>query len=160
MPSFDIVSEVETHELSNAVDQANREVSTRFDFKGADCTFELSGSVITLKAEGDFQLKQMRDILNTKLTKRGIDIGVLDINDSEGSYKNTRQTINVKEGLDADVNRKITKAIKAEKFKVQTQAQDQQLRVTGKKRDDLQAVMRFLKDGEYGVPLQYKNFRD
>lgn len=160
MPSFDIVSEVELHELKNAVDQASREVGTRFDFKGMDCEFELTDKVISIKAEGDFQLKQMRDILRTKLTKSGIDVGVLEVGDSEGSHKNTRQKINVKEGLDADVNRKIAKAIKVEKFKVQTQAQDQQLRVTAKKRDDLQAVMQFLKSGEYGVPLQFKNFRD
>ncbi|MFT5260359.1 MAG: hypothetical protein ACI9J2_002354 [Saprospiraceae bacterium] len=160
MPSFDIVSEVELHELKNAVDQASREVGTRFDFKGMDCDFVLTDKTISLRAEGDFQLKQMRDILHSKLTKRGIDIGVLDAGESEGSHKNTRQKIDVKEGLDADVNRKIAKAIKTEKFKVQTQAQDQQLRVTGKKRDDLQAVMQFLKTGEFGVPLQFKNFRD
>ena len=160
MPSFDVVSEVDMHELSNAVDQANREVSTRFDFKGADCHFTLNEEVITLAAEGEFQLKQMRDILRAKMVKRKVDSGALDIQNPEGQLKNTRQKILLKQGLDGDVGRKITKLIKAGKFKVQAQVQDKQVRVTGKKRDDLQQVMAMLREEEVDVPLQFTNFRD
>ena len=160
MPSFDVVSEVEMHELNNAIDQANREVSTRFDFKGADCSFELSDEQITLKAEGDFQLKQMRDVLRSKMVKRKIDTGALDIQDPEGSLKNTRQKILLKQGLDGDAGRKVTKLIKAAKFKVQTQIQGNQVRITGKKRDDLQKVMAMLREENIGVPVQFTNFRD
>jgi len=160
MPSFDVVSEIEMHELNNAVDQANREVSTRFDFKGSDCSFELNDEQITLKAEGDFQLKQMRDVLRSKMVKRKIDTGALDIQDPEGSLKNTRQKILLKQGLDGDAGRKVTKLIKAGKFKVQTQIQGNQVRITGKKRDDLQAVMAMLREENIGVPVQFTNFRD
>lgn len=160
MPSFDVVSEVEMHELKNAIDQANREVGTRFDFKGTDCSFALNDEEITLKAEGEFQLKQMRDVLRTKMVKRKIDTGALDIQNPEGSLKNTRQKILLKQGLDGDAGRKVTKLIKTGKFKVQTQIQGNQVRITGKKRDDLQAVMAMLREESIGVPVQFTNFRD
>lgn len=160
MPSFDVVSEVDMHELKNAVDQANREVSTRFDFKGTECSFEINNEEITLKAEGEFQLKQMRDILRAKLVKRSIDSGALDIQNPEGSLKNTRQKILLKQGLDGDAGRKVTKLIKSGKFKVQTQIQGNQVRITGKKRDDLQSVMSMLREESIGVPVQFTNFRD
>lgn len=160
MPSFDVVSEVDMHELNNAIDQANREVSTRFDFKGADCSFKVNDEVITLAAEGEFQLKQMRDILRAKMIKRNIDTGSLDIQDVEGQLKNTRQKILLKLGLDGDAGRKVTKLIKAGKFKVQSQVQGNQVRVTGKKRDDLQQVMAMLREENLGVPVQFSNFRD
>jgi hypothetical protein len=160
MPSFDVVSEVEMHELKNAIDQANREVGTRFDFKGTDCSFSLSDEEITLKAEGEFQLKQMRDVLRSKMVKRKIDTGALDIQNPEGSLKNTRQKILLKQGLDGDAGRKVTKLIKTGKFKVQTQVQGNQVRITGKKRDDLQAVMTMLREENIGVPVQFTNFRD
>ncbi len=160
MPSFDVVSEVDMHELRNAVDQANKEVSTRFDFKGSDCSFALSDDSITLKAEGEFQIKQMRDVLISKLVKRNVDSGALDFQDVEGQLKNTRQNVNLKQGLDADSGRKINKLIKEGKFKVTTQMQDKQLRVTGKKRDDLQLVMAMLRGADIGVPVQFTNFRD
>jgi len=160
MPSFDIVSEVDQHELKNAVDQANREVSTRFDFKGTECSFELKEQEILLKAEGEFQLKQMRDVLRAKMVKRSIDTGALDIQSPEGSLQNTRQKILLKEGLDGDAGRKVTKLIKTGKFKVQTQIQGNQVRVTGKKRDDLQKVMAMLREEDIGIPVQFTNFRD
>lgn len=160
MPSFDVVSEVDMHELKNAIDQANREVGTRFDFKGTDCSFSLGEEEITLKAEGEFQLKQMRDVLRSKMVKRKIDTGALDIQNPEGSLKNTRQKILLKQGLDGDGGRKVTKLIKTGKFKVQTQIQGNQVRITGKKRDDLQAVMAMLREESIGVPIQFTNFRD
>ena len=160
MPSFDVVSEVEMHELKNAIDQANREVGTRFDFKGTDCSFSLNDEEITLKAEGEFQLKQMRDVLRAKMVKRKIDTGALDIQNPEGSLKNTRQKILLKQGLDGDAGRKVTKLIKTGKFKVQTQIQGNQVRITGKKRDDLQAVMAMLREEKIGVPVQFTNFRE
>ena len=160
MPSFDVVSEVEMYELNNAIDQANREVTTRFDFKGTDCSFTYANDVITLAAEGEFQLKQMRDILRAKMVKRNIDSGALDVQKVEGSLKNTRQKILLKQGLDSDAGRKVIKAIKAGKFKVQAQVQGDQVRVTGKKRDDLQHVMAMLREEDVGIPLQFTNFRD
>jgi len=160
MPSFDVVSEIEMFELNNAINQANKEVSTRFDFKGTECSFTLKDDVITLAAEGEFQLKQMRDILRSKMMKRKIDSASLDVQKVEGSLKNTRQKILLKKGLDGDAGRKVTKAIKAGKFKVQTQIQGDQVRVTGKKRDELQKVMAMLREEDIGVPLQFNNFRD
>lgn len=160
MPSFDVVSEVDMHELRNAVDQANKEVTTRYDFKGTDCSFELTDEVITLKAEGEFQIKQMRDVLRSKMVARKVDTGALDAQDIEGQLKNTRQRILLKQGLDGDAGRKINKAIKDGKFKVKSQMQDKQVRVTGKKRDDLQQVMAMLRGTDVGVPLQFTNFRD
>lgn len=160
MPSFDVVSEVDLHELRNAVDQANKEVSTRYDFKGCDCSFELNDEVMTLKAEGDFQIKQMRDVLRSKMVARKVDTAALDIQDVEGQLKSTRQRILLKQGLDGDAGRKVTKLIKAGKFKVSTQMQDKQVRVTGKKRDDLQQVMSMLRGEDLGVPVQFTNFRD
>ncbi|GAA0395667.1 YajQ family cyclic di-GMP-binding protein [Cocleimonas flava] len=160
MPSFDVVSEVDMHELRNAVDQANKEVSTRYDFKGCDCSFELNDEVITLKAEGEFQIKQMRDVLRSKMVARKVDTSALDIQDIEGQLKNTRQRILLKQGLDGDAGRKVSKLIKAGKFKVTTQMQDKQMRVTGKKRDDLQQVMAMLRGEDIGVPVQFTNFRD
>lgn len=160
MPSFDVVSEVEMHELSNAVDQASREVGTRFDFKGVDAKFEQKGNELTLLAEGPFQLKQMMDILRNKMVKRGIDTGCLDISEHETSNLKVKQKVTIREGLDKETAKKIVKLIKEAKLKVQTQIQDQQVRVTGKKRDDLQSVMAMLKEQNLELPLQYTNFRD
>ena len=160
MPSFDVVSEVNMHELQNAIDQANREVSTRFDFKGCECSFKLNDEQITLHAEGEFQLKQMRDVLRSKMVKRKVDTAALEIQNPEGSLKNIRQKIALKQGLDGDSGRKVTKLIKAAKFKVQTQIQGNQVRITGKKRDELQKVMALLRDEDLGIPVQFTNFRD
>ena len=160
MPSFDVVSEVDHHELSNAVDQANREVTTRFDFKGTGSNFELNENVITMNTESEFQLQQMYDILCNKLVKRGIDIICLESADPVIQMKTATQAVTVREGIETVDAKKMVKAIKEKKMKVQASIQGEQLRVTGKKRDDLQAVIALLKDGDYGLPLQFKNFRD
>lgn len=160
MPSFDVVSEVDKHELTNAVDQASREVGTRFDFKGSDARFEQKAYEITMTAQSEFQLQQMLDILQNKMVKRGVDIEALDIAEPEIVNMRARQKMTVREGLDKDTARKIVKLIKDSKLKVQSAIQDQQVRVTGKKRDDLQAVMAMLREQKLGLPLQYTNFRD
>jgi len=160
MPSFDIVSEVDMPEVRNAVDQANREVGTRFDFKGVDATFELGESSITLTAESDFQIQQMMDILRGKLVKRSVDIKSLEEGDIQMSGKKAIQEVTIQQGIDADLGRKIVRMVKDSKIKVQTAIQGEKLRVTGKKRDDLQQVIAVLKDAKLDIPLQYNNFRD
>lgn len=160
MPSFDIVSEVDIQEVRNAVDQANREIGTRFDFKGVEAEFEQNESEITLKAEQEFQLNQMMDILRQKLVKRSVDIAAMDIKDPQTNLNAARQTVLIKQGIDTDVAKKMVKEIKASKLKVQAQIQGEQVRVTGKKRDDLQQVITLLRESDYGLPLQYQNFRD
>ncbi len=160
MPSFDIVSEVDKHELANAVDQANREIANRFDFKGTDSTYELSNDAINLSTESDFQLKQMEEILNLRLSKRGIELGHLEESEAVIQLKSAKKSIKVKEGLNAEAAKKITKLIKDSKMKVQATIQGDQVRVTGKKRDDLQEAMTALRKVDVGAPLQFKNFRD
>ena len=160
MPSFDVVSEVDMHELSNAVDQANREVATRYDFKGSDAKFEQSGTELTLSGGGEFQLQQMMDILQKKMVKRGVDIGSLDVGKTETTNFVARQKVTVRQGIDKEMAKKVVKLIKDTKLKVQASIQGEQVRVTGKKRDDLQNVMAFLKEQKIGLPLQYTNFRD
>lgn len=160
MPSFDIVSKVDSHEIRNAVDQANREVTTRFDFKGSDAVFELTDKKITLKASSDFQVKQMRDILDSKCAKRNVDLRSLDYKEIEVSGKEARQTVDIKNGIEQDVGKKIVKMIKDQQLKVQASIQGDQVRVTGKKRDDLQEVIAFFRQDKAGIPLQFENFRD
>jgi len=160
MPSFDVVSEVNQHELSNGVDQAIREVTTRFDFKGTGSNFELKDNVISMNTESDFQLTQMYDILCNKLVKRGIDIACLEKGEPVIQARTATQAIKVNEGIETPVAKNMIKLIKQSKAKVQTAIQGEQLRVTGKKRDDLQAVIALLKDASLEIPLQYKNFRD
>lgn len=160
MPTFDVVSEVDLHEVHNAVDQANRELSGRFDFKGTESQFELKDDTLTLSTETEFQLSQMRDILIAKLAKRQVDVGCLEINKAELNGKQARQTILFRQGLDSSLAKKIVKLIKDKKMKVQAQIQGEQVRVTGKKRDDLQAVISLLKDTSFDLPLQFNNFRD
>ena len=160
MPTFDIVSEVDMHEVNNAVDQANREVGTRFDFKGANAKFEQADTEITMSAEADFQLKQMLDILNLKLTKRGVDVACMDIKDAEVTGKVAHQKIILKQGIETVLAKKIIKMIKDSKIKVQTSIQGEKLRVNGKKRDDLQSVIGLLKQSDLELPLQYENFRE
>jgi len=160
MPSFDVVSEVNHHELSNAVDQANREVSTRFDFKGSGSRLELAGQVITLNSQSEFQLQQMYDILCNKLVKRGVDIVCLEIAEPVLQMKTATQIITVREGIAAEIARKIVRLMKDSKMKVQAQIQGEQVRVTGKKRDDLQAAIALLKETTFDVPFQFTNFRD
>lgn len=160
MPSFDVVSEINMQEVKNAVDQANREITSRFDFKDTDSQFELKDDAVHLKTETDFQLKQMLDILSNKLIKRQVDIGCLEIKDAECHLKSAKQIVKLKQGIDTPTAKKIVAAIKDQKLKVQAAIQGEQVRVTGKKRDDLQEVIAFLKKGQYGLPLQYNNFRD
>lgn len=161
MPSFDIVSEVDKHELTNAVDQANRELRNRFDFRGTEARVEQSEKILTLFADSDFQLEQLIDILRLKLVKRGIDLSCLEVKDSVGHGKMRKQDVIVREGIDKDLSRKIVKLIKDTKIKVQAAVQGESVRVTAKKRDDLQAVIAMLKDNEaIDMPLQFNNFRD
>ena len=160
MPSFDIVSEVDLQEVRNAVDQANREVGTRFDFKGSEAHFELAEAVVTLHAKNEFQLGQMMDILRNKLVKRSVDVGCMEVKDPESSLNAARQRVTIRQGIDPDTARKMVKDIKASKIKVQAAIQGEQVRVTGKKRDDLQATIGLLRDQDYGLPLQFVNFRD
>lgn len=160
MPSFDTVSEVDKHELMNAVDQANRELATRFDFKGADAKFELNDYVITQHASSAFQLKQMMDILRGRISARSIDVRCLEVADPVENLGGARQVVTVQQGIDQATAKKLVAAIKAAKIKVDTQINGDKLRVTGKKRDDLQAAIALLKTVEVERPLQFNNFRD
>lgn len=155
MPSFDIVSEVDLHELTNAVDQSNRLVSTRFDFKGVDATFTRSEHQVDLVAEAEFQLTQMADILRSALMKCKIDPAAMEEGDMTMSGMRAKQTVTLKHGLETDLCRKIVKMIKEKKLKVQSAIQGDSVRVTGKKRDDLQSVMAMLREAELSQPLQY-----
>ena len=160
MPSFDIVSEVDSHELTNAVDQANRELGTRFDFKGVDAKFVLEDQTITQSAPSDFQLKQMNDILRARLIARSIDVRCLEFGDVETNLAGARQKITVKQGIERELAKKIQASIKDAKLKVESQINGDKLRVTGKKRDDLQAAIALLRGVEFERPLQFENFRD
>jgi len=161
MPSFDIVSEVDMHEIANAIDQANREVGTRFDFKGIDAKFELvSPTAISVSAEVDFQVHQMLDVLRGKIIKRGVDTKSLIDGDIQVSGQKATMMVKVQHGIESDVARKIVKMVKDAKLKVQTAIQGEKLRVSGKKRDDLQKVIAMLKEEKLEIPLQYNNFRD
>jgi cyclic-di-GMP-binding protein len=160
MPSFDVVSELDGHEVANAVDQANREVDTRFDFKGSGARFEVADFVVSLEAQADFQLKQMIDILTQKLSRRGIDVACMKVEDAEIALNKARQKVLLKHGIESDLARKIVKLVKESKLKVQSQIQGDQVRITGKKRDDLQDAIALLKKAELGLPLQFSNFRD
>ncbi len=163
MPSFDIVSKLDLHELTNAVDQANRELGNRFDFKGTDAAFEREGeSVVVLMAQAEFQLKQMLDILKQRLAARHIDIGCAEIADPEINLANAKQKVTLKQGIEQPLAKDIIKRVKEAKLKVEIQIQGDKLRVTGKKRDDLQTAMALLRAAaaDIKMPLQYENFRD
>ena len=160
MPSFDVVSELNSHELANAVDQANRELSQRFDFKDTGARFELEDSTVALHAQVDFQLKQMLEILKLRLSKRGIDLACLDVKEPEVNLAAARQQVLLKQGIDAETGRKITRLIKDSKLKVQAGIQGEKIRVSGKQRDDLQAAMQLLRGSKVDLPLQFNNFRD
>lgn len=160
MPAFDVVSEVDLQEVRNAVDQASRELRSRFDFRGVDASFELSDQGIQLAAFEDFQLKQMEDMLRAKMASRSIDAASLDPQPIEGAGKQRRQLFRLKQGIDRDSAKRITKLVKDSKRKVQAQINGEKVRVTGKKRDDLQAVIALLREAELDVPLQFDNFRD
>ena len=160
MPSFDIISEVESVELRNAVDNANRELSTRFDFRGVEASFDYKDESVKLSAKDDFQLKQMRDILRSNLTKSNVDPNAMEAKAADQTGRTWHQTVIFKQGIETDVAKKIVKLIKDNKVKVQASIQGDKVRVTGKKRDDLQAVMALVRNGELGQPFQFDNFRD
>ena len=162
MPTFDIVSEVDKTEVKNAVEQTNKEVSTRFDFKGSDARVEQTELRLTVCADNDFQLDQVQVILNGKLTKRGIDIRCLEISDKveKVSGNKVKRSCDVKVGVEIELAKKIVKHIKDSKMKVQASIQGDTVRITGKKRDDLQEAIAFIKKTITDFPLQYQNFRD
>ncbi len=161
MPSFDIVSEIDQHELTNAVDQANREISNRFDFKGTKSRIEKSESTLKLIAPTEFQVKQILDILHIKLAKRDIDVRTLKEGEITSNISEAQQEVIVREGIDKELAKKVVKIIKEYKVKVQSAIQGEQVRVTGKKLDDLQAVIALLKNEKgIDIPLQFNNFRD
>ena len=160
MPSFDVVSEIDRHELANAVDQANRELEQRFDFKGTQAKFELEETTVSLSAPEEFQLKQMLDILKIRIAKRGIDVQCLEVKDAETNLAAARQQVVLRHGIDAETAKKMSRLIKDSKLKVQAQIQGEKLRVTAKQRDELQQVIALLRKAEIGVPLQFNNFRD
>jgi len=160
MPSFDVVSEFDAHEATNALDQANRDVNTRFDFKGTGSKFVLEANVVQLTSQSEFQLQQMLDILRQKLSKRGIDIACMKEEEVEMSGSEARQKVILRRGIETPLARDLVKKIKASKIKVQSAIQGEKLRISGKKRDDLQAIIALLKDAEVDIPLQYENFRD
>ena len=160
MPSFDIVSEVNLHELSNAINQTNREVKTRFDFKDSDADVEYKETTLTLQAENEFQINQITEILHKKLAKRGVDITALEAGQIEVQNRRARLPMTIKQGIDKDTAKNIVKTIKSHKLKVQAAIQSEQVRVSGKKRDDLQRIMALLREKDLGLPLQFINFRD
>jgi hypothetical protein len=160
MPSFDVVSEVDLHELTNAVDQTNREVANRFDLKGTSAKVEQNGYELTIVGDAEFHVGQVLNILQGKMTKRGIDIDCLTLSEIEQSINAAKQVAQARNGIDKDSARKIVKLIKESKLKLQAQIQQEQVRITGKKRDDLQSAMSMLKKTALGMPLQYVNFRD
>ena len=160
MPTFDIVSEVDLHELTNAVDQAGRIVANRFDFKGTDASFEREERTIVITADAEFQVEQMQDMLRSALVKCDIDPKAMEVGEATPSGKQVRQSVVLQNGLPTDDCKKIVKAIKETKLKVQSQIQGEQVRVTGKKRDDLQKVMAMLREMDLDLPLQFTNFRD
>ncbi|MFO1289414.1 MAG: YajQ family cyclic di-GMP-binding protein [Nitrosomonas sp.] len=162
MPSFDIVSEVDKTEVKNAIDQTNKEVGTRFDFKGSDARVEQAEMVLTIYADNDFQLSQVQDILNTKLSKRGVDMRCLDVSDKieKVSGNKVKRSCTVKVGIETELAKKIVKLIKDSKIKVQASIQADTVRVSGKNRDDLQQCIAFVKKTITEFPLQYQNFRD
>ena len=160
MPSFDVVSELNAHEVANAVDQAGRELSQRFDFKDTGARFELNDLTVTLHAEVDFQLKQMLEILKLRLAKRGVDVACLDPQEPTKTLASATQVVLLKHGIDQENGKKIARLIKDSKLKVQAACLGDKVRVAGKQRDDLQSAIQLLKKAKIEVPLQFNNFRD
>jgi uncharacterized protein YajQ (UPF0234 family) len=160
MPSFDVVSEIDSHELTNAVDQASRELAQRFDFKETGAQFELDELTVTMSAPVEFQLQQMLEILKLKVAKRGIDVACLEVKDPAVNLARAKQEVILRHGIDQETGKKVTRLLKDAKLKVQAQIQGEKVRVTGKKRDDLQEAIALLRKGSYEVPLQFNNFRE
>jgi len=160
MPSFDVVSELNMHEVSNAVDQARRELEHRFDFKDTGARYELEGATVVLRAPAEFQLKQMQEILKLRLAKRGVDLACLEIAAAEANLAEARQNIVLRQGIDADTARQIQRTVKDSKLKVQAAIQGDRVRVSGKSRDELQSAIALLRGAALNLPLQFNNFRD
>ncbi len=161
MPSFDVVSRTDMAEVDNAVQGAAREIATRFDFKGSNCSFERNDETVTLKADDDYKLKQMQELLRGYMARRKVEVGALEFGKPETASGNTlRQVVTVKQGIERELAQQIVKAIKGAKLKVQAAIQGAELRVSGKKRDDLQKVIELIKGLKITQPLQYVNFRD
>jgi cyclic-di-GMP-binding protein len=160
MPSFDTVSELNKHEVANAIDQANRELSQRFDFKDTGARFELEDFTVTLHAQVEFQLRQMLEIVKLRLAKRGVDLKCLEIREPQTTLSAAHQEVVLRHGIDADTGRKIARLIKDSKLKVQASVQGEKVRVSGKQRDELQAAIALLRGAQLAVPLQFTNFRD
>lgn len=160
MPSFDIISEIDHVELKNAVENAKRELSTRFDFRGVEASFELNKETVKASAESDFQVTQLMDILRNNIAKRGVDPRAIEPSDIIHSGKTFFRDVKFRHGIETDIAKKLVKLIKDSKIKVQVQIQGEQLRVTGKKRDDLQETMRLVKEADFGCPFQFTNFKD
>lgn len=160
MPSFDMVSEVNMHEVSNAVDQANREVGTRFDLKGADARFEQNESTLTMHANEEYQLKPMLDILRSKLAKRKVDLKCMVVDEPSVTGKESHQLITLRQGIDTPLAKRLVKMVKDSKLKVQASIQENKVRISGKKRDDLQSVMALVREAKVEIPLQFNNMRD
>ena len=161
MPSFDIVSEVDNQEIDNALNQARKELATRFDFKGSTAAVDYEKDKITLTAEDANRLRGLREIVITKLSKRGVDLRNIDQQEPAiSSMGHARQELKIQQGLEGEKAKEIIAAIKAAGFKTQNQLQERQIRVTGKKRDELQAVIQFVRSKDFGVATNFKNFRD
>lgn len=161
MPSFDVVSRTEVPEVDNAIQGAMREIGTRYDFKGSDCSIERTDETLLLKADDELKLKQVTEVLNVYMTRRKVDVGAFDFGTVEMASGNTvRQTVTIKQGVERETAQKIVKGVKASKLKVQVAIQGDELRVSGKKRDDLTATIQLIKDMKLSLPLQYLNFRD
>jgi cyclic-di-GMP-binding protein len=160
VPSFDVVSELNAHEVANAIDQANRELAQRFDFKDTGARFELQELTVTLHAQVDFQLRQMLEILKLRLSKRGVDLQCLEIKEPQTTLSSAQQEVLLRQGIDQEAGRRIARAIKDSKLKVQASVQGDKVRITGKQRDDLQAAIKLLRGAKVEVPLQFNNFRD
>ena len=160
MPSFDVVSELDSHEVTNAVDQANRELTQRFDFKGTGAVYELNDMPVSVKAQVEFQLKQMLEILKLRLAKRGVDVRCLEIEDPVVNLAAAVQDVILRQGIDADTARQVVRLIKDSKIRVQASLQGEKVRITGKQRDDLQSAMALLRKAKIEIPLQFNNFRD
>lgn len=160
MPSFDVVSEVNAHEVTNAVNQANREVETRFDFKGTNARFELDDDRVTMRAPDEFQLNQMYDVLTTRLVSRKVNIRCLERESFQTNLSDARQVVRVRQGIEVELARQIVKMVKQSKLKVQVAIQGAKLRLSGKKRDDLQQAISLIKEADFEMPLQFNNYRD
>lgn len=160
MPSFDVVSEVDMNEVRNAVDQANRELLTRFDFKNTGAKFSLENAAVTMQAPNEFQVGQMLDILTSRLSGRKVDIRCLQVDPPQVNVNETRQAVTVRQGISQDTAKRIVKMIKSEKLKVQAAIQGEKVRVSGKKKDDLQTVIGLLEEAKLDIPLQFENYRD